>query len=50
MCYLIMYIGDPDAYIKEFQDDDVVYAFTSLFNMLRDLFSEVKIKINKQDQ
>ena len=38
---LFDYIDDPDAYIKDFQDDDVVYAFMCLFNELRDLFSEV---------
>ena len=37
---LFDHVNDPDAYIKELQDDDV-YAFTCLFNKLRDLFSEV---------
>ena len=47
---LFDHVGDPDAYVIEFQDNDVAYAFTCLFKKLRDLFSEVKIKINKQDQ
>ena len=37
---LFDHVGDPD----------VVHAFTCMFNKLRDLFNEVNIKINKQDQ
>ena len=38
---LFDHVDDSDAYIKQLQDDDVVYAFTCLFKKLRDLFSEV---------
>ena len=34
----------PDAYIEKFEDDDVVFAFSCLFNKLGDLFGKVNFR------